>query len=64
MDSAVSSSEGWFKSSHSSDSQACVEVCFAGDRILMRDSKYQGPPASRPTLSFTNAEWSTFLASL
>ncbi|MEV6323116.1 DUF397 domain-containing protein [Nocardia sp. NPDC051787] len=31
---------GRFKSSHSSDSQACVEVCFAGNRVLVRDSEF------------------------
>ncbi|MGY1946044.1 DUF397 domain-containing protein, partial [Nocardia asiatica] len=28
----MESATGWFKSSYSSDSQACVEVCFDGGR--------------------------------
>ncbi|WP_378734397.1 DUF397 domain-containing protein [Nocardia brasiliensis] len=55
---------GWFKSSYSAASQTCVEVRFEGDRVLVRDSKYQGAPASRPSLAFTNAAWSAFIAHL
>ncbi|MEU4340244.1 DUF397 domain-containing protein [Nocardia sp. NPDC023852] len=52
--------EGWFKSSYSSDSQACVEVCFDGERVLVRDSKFPGPPEVRPVLAFTPTQWSAF----
>ncbi|MFE7797181.1 DUF397 domain-containing protein [Nocardia sp. NPDC057440] len=55
---------GWFKSSYSNDSTACVEVRFDGDRILVRDSKYQGLPDARPTLEFGQAEWAAFTAAI
>lgn len=55
---------GWFKSSYSAASQTCVEVRFDGPRVLVRDSKYQGPPATQPILAFSNASWSAFLATL
>ncbi|MFQ6393710.1 DUF397 domain-containing protein [Nocardia sp. KC 131] len=54
----------WFKSSYSNDSQTCVEVRFEGDRILVRDSKYQGLPDARPTLEFEGAEWTAFTATI
>ncbi len=54
----------WLKSSHSGDAQTCVEVCFEGDRILVRDSKYRGESAVRPILAFDNAAWSAFIAAL
>ncbi|WP_405160325.1 DUF397 domain-containing protein [Nocardia sp. NBC_01499] len=60
----VSTSTGWFKSSHSGDSQTCVEVRFDRDRVLVRDSKYQGAVASRPTLAFNTSDWSAFIATL
>ncbi|MEU7215504.1 DUF397 domain-containing protein [Nocardia iowensis] len=60
----VSTGTGWFKSSHSGDTQTCVEVRFDGDRVLVRDSKYQGSRASQPILTFTNAAWSVFIAHL
>ncbi|WSG63358.1 DUF397 domain-containing protein [Nocardia sp. NBC_01730] len=54
--------EGWFKSSYSSDSQACVEVCFDGERVLVRDSKFPGHV--RPVLAFTPAQWSAFTTTI
>ncbi|MGQ4596993.1 DUF397 domain-containing protein [Nocardia sp. R6R-6] len=55
---------GWFKSSHSNDSVACVEVCFDGDRVLVRDSKFRGSPAARPVLAFAPAQWSAFTSAI
>ncbi|WP_280497876.1 DUF397 domain-containing protein [Nocardia asiatica] len=52
-----SSVRGWFKSSYSSDSQACVEVCFDGGRVLVRDSKFQGSTDASPVLVFTPTQW-------
>lgn len=56
--------EGWFKSSYSSDSQACVEVRFDGERVLVRDSKYRGVVGARPILSFDQADWSSFTSAI
>lgn len=36
----------------------CVEVAFAGDEVLVRDSKL----ADSPILRFTKREWVAFLA--
>lgn len=49
---------GWFKSTFSSGDATCVEVCFHGDRVSVRDSKAAEPEILR----FTRAEWSVFLA--
>lgn len=54
----------WFKSSYSNDSQTCVEVCFDGGRVLVRDSKFQGPSDASPTLAFTPTEWEAFTTSI
>lgn len=48
----------WRKSSYSSNGSDCVEVAFAGDGVATRDSK---APAG-PTLTFSAARWSSFLA--
>lgn len=49
----------WCKSSHSSsDGGGCVEVAFAGDETLVRDSK----DPDGPRLRFTRTEWDAFLA--
>ncbi|WP_043733629.1 DUF397 domain-containing protein [Nocardia asiatica] len=53
----MGSATGWFKSSHSNDSTACVEVCFDGGRVLVRDSKFQGSPDASPVLAFTPTQW-------
>ncbi|WP_236566822.1 DUF397 domain-containing protein [Nocardia sp. CY41] len=58
------SSTGWFKSSYSNDSQTCVEVCFDGGRVLVRDSRFPGAPDASPTLAFTPTEWETFTTAL
>ncbi|WP_345496413.1 DUF397 domain-containing protein [Nocardia callitridis] len=42
---------GWFKSSYSDHGNACVEVRFKGENVLMRDSKYQDPEEVRPISS-------------
>ena len=51
----------WFKSSYSTSSVACVEVRFAGDAVLVRDSKNR---AHSPTLAVTTTEWTAFLDEL
>ncbi|MEU7765929.1 DUF397 domain-containing protein [Nocardia sp. NPDC049190] len=58
------SSAGWFKSSYSNDSQTCVEVCFDGERVLVRDSKFAGLPAIRPVLVVTPTQWSAFTTAI
>ncbi|MFF7938837.1 DUF397 domain-containing protein [Nocardia gamkensis] len=55
---------GWFKSSYSSDSQACVEVRFDGGRVLVRDSKFRGPSDASPILVFTSTQWAAFTTAL
>ena len=51
------SEEGWRKSSYSVTSD-CVEVCFIGDLVAVRDSKDRLGRA----LTFTLSEWRAFLA--
>ncbi|BDU02826.1 MULTISPECIES: DUF397 domain-containing protein [Nocardia] len=58
------SSTGWFKSSYSNDSQTCVEVCFDGGRVQVRDSKFAGAPGASPTLAFAPTEWDAFTTAL
>ncbi|MGK8559061.1 DUF397 domain-containing protein [Nocardia gipuzkoensis] len=49
----------WFKSSHSSGGQDCVEVAFLeGGHVGVRDSKN---PAG-PVLAFAPGEWDAFTA--
>ncbi|UGT70330.1 DUF397 domain-containing protein [Nocardia gipuzkoensis] len=60
----MGSAVGWFKSSHSNDSTACVEVGFDGSRVLVRDSKFQGSPDAWPTLAFTPTQWAAFTAAI
>ncbi|WP_406280398.1 DUF397 domain-containing protein [Nocardia sp. NBC_00881] len=49
----------WFKSSHSSSDQDCVEVAFLGaDMVSVRDSK----DPSGPALVFAPSEWDAFTA--
>ncbi|MCC3327303.1 DUF397 domain-containing protein [Nocardia abscessus] len=64
MDSSNFPVPGWFKSSYSSDSQACVEVCFTAGRVLVRDSKFQGSPDASPTLAFTPTQWAAFTTAI
>ncbi|WP_084216046.1 DUF397 domain-containing protein [Pseudonocardia spinosispora] len=50
----------WFKSSHSDDNEACVEVAVRPDgTVLLRDSKIGD---TSPILTFTATQWQTFLA--
>ncbi|MEC3913279.1 DUF397 domain-containing protein [Nocardia sp. CDC160] len=49
----------WFKSSLSKASETCVEVCFDGGRVGVRDSKCPGGPE----LFFEGSQWDTFLRS-
>ncbi|WP_280471514.1 DUF397 domain-containing protein [Nocardia cyriacigeorgica] len=46
----------WFKSSHSSGSQECVEVAHVDAGVGVRDSK----DPTGPTLVFTPAAWEGF----
>lgn len=47
----------WRKSTASSSGE-CAEVAFAAGAVLMRHSQ----SASGPTLAFSHAEWTAFLA--
>ena len=47
----------WRKSSRSQFS-ACVEVCFVGDRVPLRNSR----DPDGPVLVFTAPEWDAFVA--
>jgi hypothetical protein len=51
----------WFKSSYSDNSLSCVEVRFAGDAVLVRDSKNR---AHGPILAVNTTEWAAFLDGL
>ncbi|WP_024799654.1 DUF397 domain-containing protein [Nocardia sp. BMG51109] len=53
---------GWFKSTYSDHGNACVEVRFAGEEVLIRDSKYQGDQAQQPTIAVPACAWGQFLA--
>ncbi|MFI1917832.1 DUF397 domain-containing protein [Nocardia sp. NPDC020380] len=51
----------WFKSSHSSGGQDCVEVAFLERGVVgVRDSKNPTGPA----LIFTPGQWDTFTSSV
>jgi hypothetical protein len=54
---AIDHSSGWFKSSKSGGGN-CVEVSFAEEGVLVRDSKSR----ERAVLRFTAAEWDAFIA--
>ena len=58
---AAASDTSWFKSSYSNAASACVEVRFAGDAVLVRDSKNR---AQGPTLAMTTTAWAAFLEGL
>ncbi|MBO0853040.1 MAG: DUF397 domain-containing protein [Nocardia sp.] len=56
----------WMKSSFSNNGGAsCVEVKFAGESVLLRDSKYlrdpSNPPASQPVIELPLSSWADFL---
>ncbi|QIZ38416.1 DUF397 domain-containing protein [Saccharopolyspora sp. ASAGF58] len=62
MNTAASSTQpttGWFKSSFSNPSQACVEVRFSDRAVYVRDSKDCG---EGPVISVSGNAWSTLLA--
>lgn len=48
----------WFTSSRSANNGDCVECAFLPGRVAVRDSKDR----SGPTLLFTTADWSAFVA--
>ncbi|MBF6416125.1 DUF397 domain-containing protein [Nocardia cyriacigeorgica] len=58
----------WFKSSFSGSEHTCVEVRFAGESVLMRDSKYLrvpgADPARQPVIEVPAARWGVFLDSV
>ena len=59
MNSADLAGARWWKSRHSTDEGACVEVAFLdGGRVGVRDSKDHG---TGPALVFTPAEWTAFV---
>ncbi|MGH3875291.1 MAG: DUF397 domain-containing protein [Pseudonocardiaceae bacterium] len=51
----------WFKSGYSSSSVSCVEVRFAGDAVLVRDSKNR---ADSPILAVATTQWAAFIDGL
>ncbi|AHH20601.1 hypothetical protein NONO_c58240 [Nocardia nova SH22a] len=55
----------WFKSSFSGSEHTCVEVRFAGDLVLVRDSKYlrdaSNDPAAQPVIEVAAELWQVFL---
>ena len=57
----IAAGSPWFKSSYSDTSTSCVEVRFAGDVVLVRDSKNC---AHGPTLAMTTTAWAAFLERL
>ena len=58
---AVAAGTSWFTSSYSVNATDCVEVRFAGDAVLIRDSKNR---AHGPTLAVTTTAWAAFLEGL
>lgn len=59
MDDAVPG-VNWRRSSYSMNQGACVEVAFAGGRVLARDSK---APAGA-VLTVSSRQWAVFVRSL
>ncbi|MEU5851901.1 DUF397 domain-containing protein [Saccharopolyspora shandongensis] len=57
--SSPKSTTGWFKSSFSNPSQACVEIRFADGLVQVRDSKDRG---EGPVIDVPGREWPTVLA--
>lgn len=58
---APSGSTGWYKASFSDHGNACVEVRFEGEEVLIRDSKYRGNEALRPIIAVPAHAWVEFL---
>jgi hypothetical protein len=58
---AVAAGTSWFTSSYSVNATDCVEVGFAGDAVLVRDSKNC---LHGPTLAVTTTAWAAFLDGL
>ncbi len=55
----------WFKATASNGGGCCVEVCFANEMVLVRDSKWHGPPGvKRPILSIGHHAWTMFLGKI
>lgn len=54
--------DGWFKSSYSSPSGACVEAKFTTGAILLRDSKDERH--NQPVLRVALKEWHSFLGAI
>jgi Domain of unknown function (DUF397) len=53
--------QGWFKSSYSNGSGACVEVKLDPDRVMIRDSKDRG---HGPIITVTPTQWRIFIDEL
>ncbi|MGB5759664.1 MAG: DUF397 domain-containing protein [Acidimicrobiales bacterium] len=57
---------GWFKSSFSTGTCACVMVMFGLGMVLIRDSKYlrnpKNDPALQPTIEIPEQDWLAFLS--
>ena len=58
---AAATDASWFKSSYSNAASTCVEVRFAGDAVLVRDSKNR---VHGPTLVVTTTAWAALLEGL
>jgi hypothetical protein len=58
---AAAAGARWFTSSYSVNDTDCIEIRFAGDAVLVRDSKNR---AHSPTLAVTTTEWAAFLDGL
>ncbi|MFE3196176.1 DUF397 domain-containing protein [Nocardia sp. NPDC059240] len=54
-------SASFFKSSFSGGDGTCVEIAHSADDVLIRDSKYAGPPADQPMLTVAPDLWPAFL---
>lgn len=52
----------WFKSSYSNAAASCVEVKFAVDAILVRDSKDRR--SAQPIVGISAPGWNSFLNSI
>lgn len=56
--SAIATGFDWYKSSHSSGDQSCIEVATVPGVVPVRDSKRPQGPA----LAISPAAWSTFIS--